>query len=114
MAALKRRLSERCLDVCDWLDYAPDADFRPLLALPVLFAFGWVYGGPFGVEALATVALFVTLAVALVALVVCAGWIVANAALDVLARPLSAARARVCRPSQPQVPVPSRRTGAFS
>jgi len=82
MDSLKERFRERCLDVCEWVDYRPDPDLGWLAAIPVLLVFGWLFGSAIGLGMAVAIALLVTLFVAVVGLLGMALWVVANAALD--------------------------------
>ena len=84
MNTLKDRLHERCLDVYEWIDYRPDADFRWLIAVPVLLAFGWALGSPIGVGIALVLAAVVTAVAAVLGLITIISWILANALVDVV------------------------------
>lgn len=84
MNTLKERLHERCLDVYEWIDYRPDADFRWLIAIPVLLAVGWAFGTTTGVGIALALAVLVTVAAALLGLIGIVAWIIANALVDVV------------------------------
>ena len=84
MNTLKDRLHERCLDVYEWIDYRPDADFRWLIAVPVLLALGWALGSPIGVGIALALAAVVTVVAAAVGLITIVAWVLANALVDVV------------------------------
>jgi hypothetical protein len=84
MNMLKDRLHERCLDVYEWIDYRPDADFRWLLAVPVLLALGWALGSPIGVGIALVLAAIVTVVAAVLGLISIVSWILANALVDIV------------------------------
>ena len=84
MNTLKDRLHERCLDVYEWIDYRPDADFRWLLAVPVLLGIGWAFGSPVGVGIALTLAAIVTVAAAALGLIGIVAWILANSLVDIV------------------------------
>jgi hypothetical protein len=82
MDSLQDRLRERWTDVCEWVDYRPDADFRWLAPLPLLLAGGWLYGSTIGLGIAVGMAVFVTAFVALAGLATIAVWIVTNTVID--------------------------------
>lgn len=84
MVLFARRVGERYADLLDWVDYRPDADFRPLLALPLVAAAGYLLGGAIGFEIALAGAIVLTAALATVALVGMTAWVLANALLDVM------------------------------
>ena len=84
MNTLKDRLHERCLDVYEWIDYRPDADFRWLLAVPVLLLVGWAFGSPTGLGIALALAVIVTALAAALGLISIVSWILANALVDLV------------------------------
>ncbi len=84
MVSFKDRLRERWIDVCEWVDYRPDADFRWLAAIPFILAGGWLYGSAIGLGLAFAFALFVTTLVAILGCTAIVVWILANTIVDVV------------------------------
>ena len=103
MNPFRRRLGERCADVADWIDYRPDANFWPLFAIPPVLSAFWAYAGPIGLGLVLGFALLAVVLVAFLAVCAALGWVVANAARDLVST-------IGLRPSMVQTParVPSR------
>lgn len=92
MTTLRGRLRDRLEDVGDWLDYRPDPNFWPLLALPFLFVAVYELGTAIGFGIVLFVALLATGLVAAFGLVALVGWVVCAALGDCASARLSGVR----------------------
>ena len=95
MSLLRRRFSERCADVLEWVDYRRDANFWPLFALPPLLSVTWAYGGWIGLGIVVAFALGVALFATAAMLVATLTWVTLNAVLDVVVPTMTIVRQRV-------------------